>query len=252
MALLSLADLYESLKKPELAIKVYERVPANSPLHRNAAIQMAANLDSLDRADEAQKHLEGLIKQHPDDLEAIMALGNVLRGHKKFAECANVYSKGIAAVPTPEKSNWVVFYFRGICNERSKQWPKAEADLKKALELYPDQPHVLNYLGYSWIDQGDQPGRGHGHDQEGRAAASGRRLHRRLAWLGILSGLATTMKRPSNLSAPSSSSRKTRPSMTTSATRIGGSAACSRPNSSGPTRATSSPIPRTFRRSRRR
>jgi tetratricopeptide (TPR) repeat protein len=154
LALLSLADLYESLKKPELAIKIYERVPASSPLHRNASIQLAANLDSLDRADEAQKHLEALIKQHPDDLEAIMALGNVLRGHKKFAECGNVYSKAVTAIGTPEKSNWVTFYFRGICYERSKQWPKAEADLKKALELYPDQPHVLNYLGYSWIDQG--------------------------------------------------------------------------------------------------
>ncbi|MGB8564671.1 MAG: tetratricopeptide repeat protein [Pseudolabrys sp.] len=154
LALLSLADLYEALKKPELAIKIYDRVPTNSPLHRNAAIQMAANLDSLDRADEAQKHLEALIKQNPDDLETVMALGNVLRGHKKFAECANVYSKGASAIQKPEKSNWVVFYFRGICYERSKQWAKAEADLTKALELFPDQPHVLNYLGYSWIDQG--------------------------------------------------------------------------------------------------
>ena len=154
LALLSLADLYESLKKPELAIKIYERVPPNSPLHRNAAIQMASNLDSLERPDDAQKHLESLIKQNPDDLEAIMALGNVLRGHKKFAECANVYSKGIATVSKPEKANWIVFYFRGICYERSKQWAKAEGDLTKALELFPDQPHVLNYLGYSWIDQG--------------------------------------------------------------------------------------------------
>ncbi|MGC1742862.1 MAG: tetratricopeptide repeat protein [Pseudolabrys sp.] len=154
LALLSLADLYEALKKPELAIKIYDRVPTNSPLHRNAAIQMAANLDSLDRADEAQKHLEALIKQNPDDLETVMALGNVLRGHKKFAECANVYSKGASAIQKAEKSNWVVFYFRGICYERSKQWAKAEADLTKALELFPDQPHVLNYLGYSWIDQG--------------------------------------------------------------------------------------------------
>ena len=154
LALLSLADLYESLKKPALAIKVYERVPANSPLRRNAAIQLAANLDALDRADEAEKHLDALIKQHPDDLEAITALGNILRGHKKFAECADVYSKAIATIATPEKANWVTFYFRGICYERSKQWPKAEADLKKALTLFPDQPHVLNYLGYSWIDQG--------------------------------------------------------------------------------------------------
>ena len=98
--------------------------------------------------------MEALIKQNPDDLETVMALGNVLRGHKKFAECANVYSKGASAIQKPEKSNWVVFYFRGICYERSKQWAKAEADLTKALELFPDQPHVLNYLGYSWIDQG--------------------------------------------------------------------------------------------------
>jgi tetratricopeptide (TPR) repeat protein len=154
LALLSLADLYEALKKPELAIKIYERVPPSSPLHRNAAIQMAANLDSLERADDAEKHLEALIKQNPDDLEAIMALGNVLRGHKKFAECSSIYSKGIATISKPEKANWIVFYFRGICYERSKQWAKAELDLKKALELFPDQPHVLNYLGYSWIDQG--------------------------------------------------------------------------------------------------
>ena len=154
LALLSLADLYETLKKPELAIKVYERIPASSPLHRNAAIQMATDLDSLDKPEEAQKHLEALIKQHPDDLEAIMALGNVLRGRKKFSECGDVYSKAVAAVPNPVKANWVIFYFRGICYERSKQWPKAEADLKKALELFPEQPHVLNYLGYSWIDQG--------------------------------------------------------------------------------------------------
>ncbi|HEY0223703.1 MAG TPA: tetratricopeptide repeat protein [Pseudolabrys sp.] len=153
LALLSLADLYESLKKPDLAIAVYERIPANSPLHRNAAIQMASNLDALDRSNEAEKQLDTLIKQHPDDLEAIMALGNIQRGHKKFAECADTYSKGVATMGALDKANWVIFYFRGICYERSKQWPKSEADLKKALELFPDQPHVLNYLGYSWIDQ---------------------------------------------------------------------------------------------------
>jgi tetratricopeptide (TPR) repeat protein len=154
LALLSLGDLYESLKKPDLAIKVYERVPPSSPLHRNAAIQMAADLDSLERADEAEKQLAKLITERPHDLEAIMALGNIQRGHKKFPECGETYSKGIDTLAKPEKANWVLFYFRGICYERSHQWPKAEADLKKALELFPEQPHVLNYLGYSWIDQG--------------------------------------------------------------------------------------------------
>lgn len=154
LALISLADLYESLKKPELAIKVYERVPADSPLHRNAAIQMAANLESLDRTDEAKTQLRDLIAKHVDDGEAIMALGNVLRARKEFAECGDVYSKAIDLIAKPQKSDWVSYYFRGICYERSKQWPKAEADFKKALDLFPEQPHVLNYLGYSWIDQG--------------------------------------------------------------------------------------------------
>jgi tetratricopeptide (TPR) repeat protein len=153
MALLSLADLYESLKKPDLAIKVYDRIPP-SPLRRNADIQVASDLDQLDRTEEAKKRLERLITEHPKDTEAIIALGNILRGRKEFAECADAYGKAIANVAKPEKSNWVTFYFRGICYERSKQWPNAEADLKKALELYPDQPLVLNYLGYSWVDQG--------------------------------------------------------------------------------------------------
>jgi tetratricopeptide (TPR) repeat protein len=154
LALLSLADLYEGLKKPELAIKTYERVPANSPLSRSALIQRAIDLDGSDRSDEAKADLQKLIASSPSDLEAIMALGNLLRGRKQFAECADAYAKGLAAMPTPDKQAWTWFYFRGICYERSKQWPKAEADLKKALELFPDQPHVLNYLGYSWVDKG--------------------------------------------------------------------------------------------------
>jgi tetratricopeptide (TPR) repeat protein len=154
MALLSLADIYEGVKKPELAIKIYERVPATSPMYRNAQIQRALDLDSLDRTDEAKGILEKLIKADPTELEAITALGNIERGRKQYAECADAYSKGIDALGKPEKSNWVIYYFRGICYERSKQWPKAESDFKKALELSPDQPLVLNYLGYSWIDQG--------------------------------------------------------------------------------------------------
>jgi Flp pilus assembly protein TadD len=60
----------------------------------------------------------------------------------------------MATIETPQKSDWLFYYFRGICLERARQWGKAEADLQKALELFPEQPQVLNYLGYSWIDQG--------------------------------------------------------------------------------------------------
>ena len=160
LALLSLADLYESVKKPAMAIKVYERMPANSPLKRNAQIQLATDLDAADRSDEAIKILKSVTAEDPKDLEAIMALGNIERGRKKFADCVVTYSQGIDALPkiedkaSEDKANAVYYYYRGICEERSKQWSKAEVDMRKALELQPEQPHVLNYLGYSWIDQG--------------------------------------------------------------------------------------------------
>jgi tetratricopeptide (TPR) repeat protein len=154
MALLSLADIYEGTKKFEYSNKIYERVPATSPMHRNAQIQRALGLDSLERSEEALAVLAKLVAENPGDLEAVTALGNVQRGRKLYAECAQNYSKGIDTIKKEEKPNWVIFYFRGICNERAKQWPKAEADFKKALELSPEQPLVLNYLGYSWVDQG--------------------------------------------------------------------------------------------------
>jgi tetratricopeptide (TPR) repeat protein len=155
LALLSLADLYESVKKPQMAIKVYERMPASSPLKRNAQIQLATNLDAADRSEEAIKILKGVTGEAPKDIEAIMALGNIERGRKKFNDCTNTYTLAIDANPgVTDKNTWVTYYYRGICEERSKQWSKAEVDMRKALELQPEQPHVLNYLGYSWIDQG--------------------------------------------------------------------------------------------------
>ena len=98
------------MKKPAMAIKVYERMPANSPLKRNAQVQLATNLDAADRSDEAIKILKEVIGQDSKDLEAIMALGNIERGRKKFTDCAVTYSRGIDAMPaTTEKntrSNW--------------------------------------------------------------------------------------------------------------------------------------------------
>lgn len=155
LALLSLADLYESVKKPPMAIKVYERMPAGSPLKRNAQIQLATNLDAAERSEEAIKILKDVTAEDPRDIEAIMALGNIERGRKRFSDCAQTYTQAIEAMPAAsEKGAWVTYYYRGICFERSKQWSKAEVDMRKALELQPEQPHVLNYLGYSWIDQG--------------------------------------------------------------------------------------------------
>lgn len=154
LPLLSLADIYERQKNHELAAEAYGGIAQASSLWRSAQIQRVLNLNALQRVDEARAVLRKLIDEDPTDIEAIKALGDILRGHKEFTEAARVYSKAIALLDPVEKRHWPLFYFRGIAYERSKEWPKAEADLSEALKLSPDQPFVLNYLGYSWIDQG--------------------------------------------------------------------------------------------------
>jgi tetratricopeptide (TPR) repeat protein len=150
----TLASLFEQLKQGDQVIAAYQMVPASSPLKQGADIQIALELDSMGKTDEATERLTQIIASRPHDVESLSSLAELQRSAKKYAEAAETYDQAIAAVGIPQRDNWTLFYFRGICYERSKQWPKAEADFKKALELNPDQPLVLNYLGYSWVDQG--------------------------------------------------------------------------------------------------
>ena len=97
--------------------------------------------------------LARLEKENPTDLKPLDALGNILRARKRYGEAVDVYSAALKLIPKPDKRHWSIFYSRGTCYERLKNWPAAEADLQKALDLYPEQPLALNYLGYSWVDQ---------------------------------------------------------------------------------------------------
>lgn len=158
LAVLTLGDILERGKQLEDAVAVYKGMPASSPLRPNAEIQAGLALEALGKSDEAVKHLEGLIAAKPDDVDALSALGNVYRSRKLFAEAAETYDKAIAKIGTPGRANWDLFYFRGIARERIKRWPEAETDLRKALELMPEalgreRALVLNYLGYSLVDQ---------------------------------------------------------------------------------------------------
>ena len=150
----TLASLFEQMKQPDQVIAAYQLVPSSSPLKEGADIQIALELDAMGKSDEAAQRLTQIVEKKPHDVEALSALAELQRSAKKYVEAAATYDKAIAALGIPQRENWTLFYFRGICFERAKQWPKAEADFKKALELNPDQPLVLNYLGYSWVDQG--------------------------------------------------------------------------------------------------
>ena len=150
--LIGLAQIEELSDRPEKAIALYDEVPANAALAPVARLQQGLNLADLDRLDEAQAVLRGVLEQRPDDVRVVLALGNTLALAEDWREAASLYDGAIARIEAAEATDWVLYYRRGIANERLKAWPKAEADFLKALELRPEHPPVLNYLGYSWID----------------------------------------------------------------------------------------------------
>ena len=153
LALDTLGEAYSRLKQYEAAIEAYDQTPDASPMRVNADIHIALLLDALGKSDDALKRLQSIVDEHPKSAEALSALADLQRSRKNFIASADAYGRVLALTSPGEKSQWAIYYFRGVDYERAKQWDKAEADFKKALDLYPEQPLVLNYLGYSWVDQ---------------------------------------------------------------------------------------------------
>ncbi|MGN6489127.1 MAG: tetratricopeptide repeat protein [Devosia sp.] len=148
------AQMLDAAGQHEAANAIYDKLPRNSPLKPMATVRVAENLDALGNRDEALRRLGNIVATNPADVEALSVLGDMQRGAKQYAEAADTYSKARAVTGGASPGDWRFYYVRGISHERNKQWPEAEADFKKALSLNPDQPQVLNYLGYSWVDQG--------------------------------------------------------------------------------------------------
>ena len=154
LAKILLADRFEALEKWHDAIKAYRALPKDSPYYRIAAIQIAIDETRIDKTDEAIATLKDLTSAHPDDVDAWTSLGDAYRSQEKYVEAADAYDHAIKLLSTVNKKDWPLFFARGVSEERSNHWDAAEQDLKQALRLDPEEPQVLNYLGYSWIDQG--------------------------------------------------------------------------------------------------
>jgi tetratricopeptide (TPR) repeat protein len=161
VAQLLLSDILAGEDKPRESLAVLRQVPANSRYFWSAQLRIGADLDTLDQTDEAIALLQQMAAKDPRRATADMQLGDLLREKKRYIEAADAYTeavKRLRAAKTPV--HWSLLYSRGISFERAAQWEKAQADLLRALELKPDQPLVLNYLGYSWIDRGEHLHRG--------------------------------------------------------------------------------------------
>jgi tetratricopeptide (TPR) repeat protein len=154
LANILLGDRLETLDKIADAIEVYRKVGEDSPYRRLAQIQIATDEARLEKNDDAIRDLKALTDSDPDDLQLWSALGDAYRAANKFPEAAGAYDKAIALVGTPQRKDWILYFSRASARDRSHDWKAAEADLDLARKLAPDEPQILNYLGYSWVDQG--------------------------------------------------------------------------------------------------
>ena len=149
--ILELGELYEE------ANKIYQTIRTDSAAWLFAQIKMASNLNKLGQIDESISVLEKLRREYPNNININIEIGDILRINERYAEAIAPYSKAIDLINKNKKSEeagyWTVYYARAIVYERSKKWELAEKDLIKALELENNQPYVLNYLAYSWLER---------------------------------------------------------------------------------------------------
>jgi len=154
MAQMALAEIREQSDNWARVIALYDGIESNSVFKSSALIRKAYALEEYERVDESIALLKELSAGDPENRQIYMSLGHIMRGQERFAEAANAYDSAIALIDEPQPEDWSLYYARGVSLERSGKWLRAEADLKQALELRPDHPLVLNYLGYSWIEKG--------------------------------------------------------------------------------------------------
>jgi len=151
-ALLATAELLENLDQYDLATEVYDTVPRTSPVYHSAELGRAAALRRSGRSDAAIEVLKQLTKSHGDLPTVQIALADAYRQIEDFEASLAPYARALELIEELQEQHWIIYFARGISYERLNLWDDAEADFRAALDLRPEQPQVLNYLGYSFLE----------------------------------------------------------------------------------------------------
>jgi len=152
-ARVAFGDAMRALGRGAVARTRLAEIGRESPYYETAQAQIAFSLREDGRTDEAI----GVLKTAVADVggrSSRRALADLYRALERFDEAAPIYAALAGELTTPSGRDWRLYFAQGATLERLGRWPEAEAALQKALEVSPDQPEVLNYLGYQWVDSG--------------------------------------------------------------------------------------------------
>jgi Flp pilus assembly protein TadD len=144
------------------ALAILMPIPATDPLYAPAALQEADLMAALGQTAQAVTLLDQLAAANPGSIDPLQEAGDILRDNGQFAQAVLYYDRAIAALPSPAPAAaWSLYYDRGISKDRTGDWAAAEPDIQQALALSPNQPYVLNYLGYTWALRGENMAQAH-------------------------------------------------------------------------------------------
>lgn len=151
---LYLGNLLAGEENPALALEAYSRVNPAGPFGEIALLRQALVLSEHDQWDEAIRLARDHLAENPESFDALVTLGDLHRNREDYSEALDYYEAAIALRGDILPEDWFLLFTRAIAYERLGRWAEAEADFLKVLEFRPNEPDVLNYLGYSWIDLG--------------------------------------------------------------------------------------------------
>jgi Flp pilus assembly protein TadD len=141
------------------ALATLQAIPPSDALYAPAALQEANLMAALGQPAQAVALLAQVAAANPGSIDPLQQQADILRGNSQFAESITYYNRAIAALPHPAPAAaWTLYYDRGISEDQNGDWGAAEPDMQTALNLSPNQPYVLNYLGYTWALHGQNLG----------------------------------------------------------------------------------------------
>ena len=149
-----LGRIFKSIKNNKRAIQYFKNVKDHSSISHDAKIAYAETIFDIDGIDNAFKILDEYTKLYPDNINFNRTIAELFYKADNFDKAIEYYDLIFSKIEKIEFRHWPLFYSSGIALERGKKWKRAEKQFLLALKFVPDNPQVLNYLGYSWIDQG--------------------------------------------------------------------------------------------------
>ena len=148
---LLLSSSFELIDLENNADEIVSQVNTKNPYYMKFLKLRVSLSDEIKRKNKIKPLLEELINNHQKNWELKILLADIYRTEKNYDGSINLYSQIIEDVL--DENKWSIFYSRGIAYERLNKWEKAEEDLKMAMTLQPNDPYVINYLAYSWLDR---------------------------------------------------------------------------------------------------